>query len=230
MQVDVIKTRIENKDKINGLIDPFVKKVFPEFKAILLPTWLVGGEQVWVYEKEGVLMLIRFWSPVTDSDSISLLFQFKAKWEQFIKTFERQNRVVLVLLAERFPDSFLRFNTRPDEMQLFEIVYLETAERLFVKELTSEDREEEVPRVEVPRKYHAFRSSKNELGTENSVSSSGLEGQAEAARKEIKSLESPLKQNATLASFFYKMGKLSEEELARFLDLETDPPSTTLSH
>ncbi|GEM_PF-2776782 len=209
MQIQFVKSGFLNREKIDSVIDPFVKKIDPESKIITLPSWLTPEDGVWIYEKERKIMIVSLWQDRGIVDNITRLLRIKSRWSQFINSMDPSYQAVLTVIGEKIPSGALKLFSLEPGVRAFELIASDTLDSLFVREVTLDS-------LNVPAAGSGVYRRQDE--------SSSREKPRESVMQEmpINSGESFLKQDTQLSSFFYKMGKLSEEELARFLDMESD--------
>lgn len=184
MQIQFIKPEESRYAEMASILEPVVKKIFPDCKPFVFPDWLLNQKKCLVYEKEGAIVLAFLWPEQASLEFIYELLQTKAKWEQFTSAFAKHSKISVAVFGEKIPASALKVFSLEEEFKVFELFYVSEENKVFVKDL-SKKRKEIAPEIKAP--------------AENFV-----------------------KQDASLSSFFYKMGKLSEEELSRFLDMESD--------
>ncbi|MBI4972178.1 MAG: hypothetical protein HZC17_10200 [Candidatus Omnitrophica bacterium] len=184
MQIQFIQAEEKNDIALGAILEPVFKKIFPEYKPLHLPSWLLANEPTLAFEKEGAIILVVLWPSADSKEQVYHLLETKAKWEQFSRTFAKDCQVNLAVFGEKIPDAVVKILRIEEGARAFELFFIPEDNKVFVKDLIAR-RKDMIPEV----KYQS---------------------------------ENVLKQDTSLTSFFYKMGKLSEEEISKFLELESD--------
>ena len=172
-------TRPEDK-KISFNVEAVIKKIYPDSTPFLLPDWLKSGNVPYLFEVDKCLGMVSVWASDSTLDDVNKLFQMKAKWECWVKSFNEQNETVMLILGERVPGFLLSVFASVKGVRIFDLVFLSEENKLVVKELGA-------PEENVKRER-----------------------------------ESAPKGDVSLSSFFYKLGRLSVDELSEFIDVEAD--------
>lgn len=195
MEILFTKSLTVDLSRLKSLTGQILGKLFPGHQCFNMPGWLTGNEVSSVLEKEGNLIFVCLWHDEMRLESLVSLFQLKLKWEHFLKNLDKGNQVTLVILGERIPDALVKLCASvKEEVLIYELIFAEE-EKVWVRELSTLERDSAGEKM-------TFSSP---VTQPNQSSSEFLSGH-----------------DVSLTSYFYKMGKLSEEELTRFLELESD--------
>jgi len=133
------------------------------------------------------------------------LFEYWMKWVRFVKGMSESNELKMALFGERIPDTLIKLcSTLEDEVDIYELTVSSEEENILVEKLSSNSISNHVQKEWAPQESPEKREKKTQTnkvakkeGNENFV-------------------------DVPLTSFFFKMGKLSEGELTRFIELESE--------
>ncbi|MBI4399000.1 MAG: hypothetical protein HY586_07715 [Candidatus Omnitrophica bacterium] len=200
MNIQVIQPgRLEIKE-MASLSEALVKKLYPEFQPIRLPGWLASKteEGIWIYECSQKILIVFFWREAPELlENLTRLTKIQSSWSNFVSGFDAQNHIATAIFAKEIPSSILKLFSQDSSVRLFELTLQDEEQTLFVKEKTENHSSPEKKKI------------KSEIAPPKSAGPEGA-----------------VRQEAAFSSFFYKMGKLSEEELTRFVELEADLAQT----
>jgi len=209
IQIRLIKPEEVSLSHRDFIVDSVIKKIYPDYSCFSLPSWLIDSETISLYRKEETVLMASLLPGHVKMNDVFALMQLKVNLEASIQVFHSSYRVIIAILSQQLSPTIQKLLYLDKGVQLFELFSTENSRQVFVRELKYCSDETVKEKSEIQKKATEVKDNP------------GLGIPLKIPEKNYQS-ESHLKQDASLISFFYKMGKLSEEELTRLLELEVD--------
>ncbi len=215
MKIQFVKSLGTDVEQLKPIAKSVIEEIYPNYTFQDIPSWLSKEEITWILQKEGSLIFVCLWKPAYELDVLLPLLEFKVKWQHLVIGLEQSNETRLVIVGERISAGLIQTcSSIEDKIEIFELTLSQKEDRVLVEECLKKNLDS------------ALEQDIHNQNTQEYEEVAPLNQPVERESQQHENVsadESSIKaSDISLTSFFYKMGRLTESELASFMELESD--------